>query len=112
MADQSLPEAFSQLEPFVAQWALPDTNRRYAARLAASMEEMQAFNDAIVECAEDAKAYLDAKDFADYSDADRRLARLLLAFTVIGQSVQIYKQPAVPDTGAVKAFNVTHEPLI
>ncbi len=99
MADSILPSKFRELEPFVEKWDLPDINSRYRQRLESSMDDMQSFNDAIVACAEDVKTYLDGKEFDEYTDADRRLARMMFSFAIVAQSVQIYKQPAVPDAG-------------
>ncbi len=110
MSDPLLPDAFAHLSEFVARWDLPDWDARYRQRLDTPIAEMQRFNDAIVACAEDAKRHLDARSFDDYSDADRRLVRLMLAFTIVAQAVQIYKQPSVPDSGAVPMLNVTLEP--
>lgn len=109
MGDSVLPKKFKQLERFVDTWDLPDINSRYRQRLASSMEDMQQFNDAIVACAEDVKSYLDGKAFDEYTDADRRLARLMFSFSIVAQSVEIYKQPAVPDAGN-RMFDAVVEP--
>ncbi len=109
MSENLLPKQFEELERFVSKWDLPDINSRYEARLSSTMEDMQDFNDAIVSCAEDIKSYLDSKDFDDYLDEDRRLARLMFTFAVVAQSVQIYKQPAVPDAGP-RMFDAIVEP--
>ncbi len=110
MAEAVLPDQFSALEQFVEKWDLPDTNARYAMRLATPIAEQQQFNDAIVADAEAIKTYLDSKPFAEWGDAERRLARLMFAFTLVAQAVQVYKQPAVPDSGSVAALDVTMEP--
>jgi len=104
-----LPERFADLDRFVEKWDLPDINSRYSARLASSMDDMQAFNDAMVVRAEDIKSWLDGRGFDDYTDADRCLARLMFAYAVVAQSVEIYKQPAVPDAGN-RMFDVVLEP--
>ena len=111
MSATRLPERFAELEPFVENWDLPDINSRYSARLSSSMEDMQAFNDAMVVRAEEIKSWLDARSFGDYTDADRRLARLMFAYAVVAQSVEIYRQPAVPDAGN-RMFDVVLEPKI
>lgn len=110
MATPLLPDQFSALERFIGKWDLPDINARYAMRLETPIAQQQEFNDAIVADAEAIKTHLDSKPFADWDDADRRLARLMFAFTLVAQAVQVYKQPAVPDSGSVAALDVTMEP--
>ena len=109
MSTTRLPERFAELEPFLEQWDLPDINSRYAARLSSSMNDMRAFNDAMVAHAEDIKSWLDGRGFDEYTAADRRLARLMFAYAVVAQSVEIYRQPAVPDAGN-RMFDVVLEP--
>lgn len=109
MSESLLPDAFAHLSEFVDRWDLPDWNARYRKRLDTPIAEMQRFNDAIVACAEDAKRHLDSKSFDAYDDADRRLLRLMLAFTIVAQAVQIYKQPSVPDSGSVPMLDMTLE---
>ena len=109
MGESMLPKKFASLERFVDAWDLPDINSRYHQRLATPLEEMQQFNDAIVACAEEIKSYLDDKSFDEYTAADRRLARLMFSFSIVAQSVQIYKQPAVPDSGH-RMFDAVNEP--
>ena len=38
-----LPAPFADLEPYAAKWCLATEGERYAARLAGSMDEMEAF---------------------------------------------------------------------
>ena len=47
MADALLPPQFSSVEPFAKRWCLASEPERYAQRLASTMEEMQAFYDAL-----------------------------------------------------------------
>ena len=65
--------------------------------------------NAMVARAEDIKSWLDARSFDDYTENDRCLARLMFAYAIVAQSVEIYKQPAVPDAGH-RAFDVVLEP--
>lgn len=106
-----LPEAFSSLQRFVAKWDKPDTNARYAERLASSMAELEDFHGEMVRSAQAIMAYLDARSIADYSDEDRRLGRLMFALSTVSTAVEAFKRPAVPDTGAA-AFTVVREPTV
>ena len=49
---------FADLEPFAATWCLATEPERFAQRLASTMDEMQAFYDAVTPRAEDAMTYL------------------------------------------------------
>ena len=49
-----LPKEFADLEPFAADWCLPTERERFAKRYASTMDDMQAFYDAITPRAEDA----------------------------------------------------------
>ena len=42
-----LPPEFSDLEPWVAEWCLDGEPQRYAKRLSSTMDEIQAFYDAV-----------------------------------------------------------------
>jgi hypothetical protein len=103
-----LPAEFAELEPFLDQWDLPGTNERYARRLASSIGELESFFEVMMPRVARVSAYLDGKSFADYSDADRRLARLMFALGVVAPAVELFKRPTVPDTGAA-GFTVTRE---
>lgn len=98
MTKPLLPSAFAELARFVAKWDAPSTNERYAIRLSSSMKEMQALYDAIAPRIEDIKAHLDAKSFDAYTDADRRLARLMFAWVHVAEAIEVFKQPRVPDS--------------
>ena len=47
MADPLLPAEFAELEPHAATWCLSTEAERWSQRLRRSMEEMQAFYDAM-----------------------------------------------------------------
>jgi hypothetical protein len=98
--ERLLPEQFADLEPFARVWALPRANDRYRRRLASTMEEMQAFYDAVVPRGEEAIAYLDQFEFEDMPDHVLRLLWLLSSLSVVSFAVDIFKQPEVPDSGA------------
>jgi len=47
MSTSVLPEGFTDLEPLVADWALPTRAQRYEARLSKPYDELVTFYDAI-----------------------------------------------------------------
>ena len=59
MATALLPPEFAALEPFAREWCLASEPERYAKRLASTMDELQAFYDALFPRAQDAIAYLE-----------------------------------------------------
>ena len=103
-----LPKQFSDLEVFVEKWDLPNTNARYSARFSSSMNELSAFHRAIMKHAEEIKQYLDSKNFGDFSDEDKSLARMTLALPIVGAAVEVFRQPTIPDSGATN-FRITTE---
>ena len=96
----SLPKQFSDLETYVDKWDLPDFNARYAVRLGSSMDELREFYGVMLARAEAIKTYLDQRAFDQYGEQDKRLARLMFAMGVVGPAVDIFRSPAVPDSGA------------
>lgn len=105
-----LPTAFADLEPY-ADWALETEAERYAKRLAASMDELQAFYDAAFARLPDALAYLDGLDLHDLPDDATRL--LWLCYSLVNASfpVEVWRQARVPDSGAA-SMDVVVEPAI
>ncbi len=63
-----LPAAFADLEPFAAKWCLATEQERFAMRLASTMDEMQAFYDAITARADEAMTYCDTFALDDLPD--------------------------------------------
>jgi len=107
----TLPQQFAALEPWVAKWAIPTRNERYAVRLATPMEEIGAFYDAIAPHADAAIEYLDGFDLNDLPDDATRLLHLLYSMIVVSYAVNVFHQPAVPDAGSA-FFTQIVEPAV
>jgi hypothetical protein len=105
-----LPREFADLEPWVADWCLDSEPERYAKRLASTMDEIQAFYDAIFPRAEAAIAYLDELPINDLPDDAHRLLKLLYSLVLASFPVEIWKQPYIPDTGTAQ-FELKLEPI-
>jgi hypothetical protein len=110
MADDLLPPAFSDLEPWVAEWCLDSEPERYAKRLASTMGEIQAFYDAVFPRAEAAIQYLDELPLDDLPEDAFRLLKLLYSLILMSFPVEIWKQPYIPDTGSAQ-FELKLEPV-
>jgi hypothetical protein len=110
MTTPRLPAEFADLEPF-ADWARQGERARYEKRLASTMEEMQAFYDAVFPRLEAALAYLDQFDLANLSDEAKHLLWLTCALVNVSFPVEVWRQPRVPDSGAAD-FSPVLEPAV
>ena len=95
-----LPSEFADLEPYAATWSLATEHERYTARLSSSMEDMQAFYDAVFPRADAARTYLDQFPLAELPDDALHLLHLLYSLISVSFAVECWKQPHVPDSGA------------
>jgi hypothetical protein len=95
-----LPKDFADLEPFAETWCLASETERYATRLASSMDEMQAFYDAVVPRAEEAMAYCDRYPLEDLPEEVLNLMHLLYSMVMVSFPIEAWSQPRIPDSGA------------
>jgi hypothetical protein len=105
-----LPTEFSDLEPFAEKWSLATEAERWEERLSSSMDEMQAFYDAIFSRVELAMAYCDQWPLDELPSDAVNLLRMVYSFVLISFPVELWRQPAVPDTGATRYDRIS-EPL-
>jgi hypothetical protein len=107
----TLPDGFSELETYVADWALPTRAERYAARLDRPFDELVAFYDAVAPRAEQAIAYLDGLDVNALPEDANRLLHLLYSMVLVSYAVNVFKQNRIPDSGAA-FFEMVAEPSV
>jgi hypothetical protein len=105
-----LPDEFAALEPFAADWVLRTERERYAKRLSSSMEQMQAFYDAAFARAEAAIKYLNQFELDDLPEQAQSLLFLLYSLVMVSFTVEVWKQPHVPDAGAAY-LDLVEEPV-
>ena len=110
MAGALLPAEFSDLERFAKDWCLATEPERYAKRLASTMDEMQAFYDAVFPRAEEATAYCDKFPLHDLPADVHRLLLLLYSLILVSFAVEIWRQPRIPDTGT-SSFELMDAPV-
>ena len=110
MADRMLPAEFSDLEPFVAGWCLDSEPERYAKRLSSTMDEIQAFYDALMPRAEEVIQYLEKFPLDDLPADAMRLLKLLYSLILMSFAVEVWRQPYIPDTGTAQ-FELKIEPV-
>ena len=101
---------FADLEPF-AEWSLRTEAERYAKRLSATMDQLQAFYDAAFPRLESILAYLDRFELHALPDDATRL--LWFTYSLVNASfpVEVWRQPRVPDSGAA-SMDVIIEPAV
>jgi hypothetical protein len=107
----ALPDGFSELEKYVADWALPTRAERYAARLDRPFDELVAFYDSVAPRAEEAIAYLDGLDINALPEDATRLMHLLYSMILVSYAVNVFKQNRIPDSGAA-FFEMVAEPAV
>lgn len=100
MTAHTLPDKFSDLEPWADKWCLATEAERYSTRLASTMEELQAFYDALVPRAEDAISYCDQFPLDDMPEDAVKLMHLLYSLIAVSFAVEAWGQPRIPDSGA------------
>lgn len=92
-----LPPGFALLEPFLADWALPDAQARMARRQASRIEDIRRFYDAILPLGEAALAYLRGHALGALPPQGERLLKLMLALAEVAPAVEWYNDPMVFD---------------
>jgi hypothetical protein len=106
----TFPQQFADLERF-ADWALPSEGDRYDKRLASSMDELQAFYDAVFPRLEESTEYLKSVQLDGISDEDQRLLWLFSSLVTVSFPVEVWRQPRVPESGA-STIDVVVEPAV
>jgi hypothetical protein len=95
-----LPNDFSDLEPYAADWCLPTEAERQAQRLASTMPQIQAFYDAVTARADAAMTYLDQYTLEDLPEDAVNLMLLIFSWCTVSFAVECWSQPRIPDSGA------------
>jgi hypothetical protein len=109
MTQQTLPAQFKDLEPFVATWALATERERNRKRLASTMEEIQAFYNAMLPRMETIIEYLNQFPLDRMPEDAQRLFYLTLSLAEVANAVELFKQPGVIDGFDPERFIPMHE---
>ena len=97
------PEQFQNLEPF-RDWALAKESERRAKRLSSTMEEIQAFYDAIFPQMEAVVAYLNQFPLDQLPEGTQQLYYLTLSLVEVTSAVELYHQPHIIEAIAPARF--------
>lgn len=88
-AEESLPQGFEALEPFVATWAIFGLAERDAMRGASTPDQRRAFYAAAADLLDPALDYLDAKPLASLAGPDQRLMNLMLSLAHVSLAEEV-----------------------
>jgi hypothetical protein len=105
-----LPDEFADLEPLARTWCLATEPERYAARLASSMPELQAFYDTAQPRVAAAIDFCDRYPLDDMPETAVNLLYLVYSFITVSFPVEVWLQPRVPDSGSAY-FTCVVEPV-
>ena len=97
VTDASLPAGFESLEPFVADWVLPDAVARMTKRHNSAIAEIRQFYGAVLPFGEKALAYLRGFQLGSMPPEAERLLKLMLSLAEIAPAVEWYNDPEVYD---------------
>lgn len=105
-----LPTEFADLARF-SDWILATEPKRYAKRLASTMDEMQDLYDTVFPRLQTALDLIDKHDWHDLPDEARHLFHLLQSLVMVSFPIEVWKQPRVPDAGAAY-LDIVREPVV
>ena len=108
MAERLLPEAFVDLEGWVA-WALPKETERSRKRQASTMAEIEAFYNALLPRMEAVLSYLNGFSLDGLPEPEERLFYLVLALAEVAPAVELFQEPREEETFDVTKFLPEHE---
>jgi hypothetical protein len=106
----TFPAQFAELESW-ADWALPSEGERYGKRLDSTMDELQAFYDAVFPVLERSTDYLKSVQLDGISDEDQHLLWLFSSLVNVSFPVEVWRQPRVPESGAAE-IDAVIEPAV
>ncbi len=105
-----IPRGFEDLAPFT-DWVLPSERERYAKRVASTMDELQAFYDAVFPRLYDACVYLEQFPMDDLPEDAINLLWMCCSLVTVSFPVEVWRQPRVPDSGA-SSIDAVLEPAV
>lgn len=103
MPNAQLPEAFRDLEPWLA-WSLATEQERSDKRQASTMTEIRAFYDVMLTRTEAILSYLEQFPLEQMPEDAQRLFYLTLSLAEVAPAVELFGQPSVLDSYDIKRF--------
>jgi len=97
-----LPAKFADLERYATTWCLASEAERWTQRLRSSMDELQAFYDAMFPRAEEAIAYCDRFPLDQMPEDAERLLQLVHSLLMVSFAIEVWQQPEVIHCGSAR----------
>lgn len=85
----------TDIDPFLPAWGLPTSHERLVKRANSTMDEIQAFYDAMMPRLEEIIEYLNQFPIAEIPEADQPLANAALAMCHVDNAVNKWKSPTL-----------------
>jgi hypothetical protein len=89
-ARRTLPPKFSELEPFVAHWAVRSMRERHRRRLGSSAHDRKAFYEAMTPRLNEAIEYLNGFPLHEMPDDAATLLELAMALMEVSLTQEVY----------------------
>jgi len=102
----ALPHEFGDLEHWVADWAIGDEAARNRKRLASSMDQLQAYYNALLPRMDAIIPHLNQYSLDALAPGEQALLDLALMFMEVAPAVEIYKHPDVPWGFVAERFHI------
>jgi hypothetical protein len=103
---KSLPAEFADLAVFTDKWVLPSEADRHRTRLACDFGGLKALYDAMLPRMDAIVIHLNGHDLKALPEAERNLFGLSLSFIEVSTSIELFKEPTVPDGFDFRRFKV------
>lgn len=101
-----LPSQFGELEPYAQDWVLPDERERNAFRVSRSIEELDAFHNAVFPRLDELCDYIDQFSLDAMPAPAERLLRLGQMVMEAMPATLVYREPDVPNSVVHERFHI------
>jgi hypothetical protein len=103
-----LPEEFADIE-HLSGWAEPTESARMTRRISATMAELTDYYSTLLPRMEAIAEYLDQWDLDELPDSAKPLLYMALMFMEAAVSVELFKDPDVPESSPAEKLTVLSE---
>jgi len=108
-----LPAQYRELEPFVADWALETEADRLKKLVAASIDDLRAFYDAIYPRAAAIRDDLSARSLDALTPEEKTLFFLLMTFIEVAHPIELnWKETDIDDAFPLERMTIAHFPIV